>query len=74
MPQSRNDDPNDRSLDVRPRLVENEEIETLTLGDAHARSYLLIGVEKAELDIEIGFAAAVRRSATDRNGLQYAAA
>ena len=37
MPQSRNDHPDDRDLDVGTRLIEDEEIEALSLGDIARR-------------------------------------
>ncbi len=55
MPQSRNDDPHDRRLDIGPRLIENEEIEALPLGDRDAGGDLLIRIQAAELGIELGF-------------------
>jgi hypothetical protein len=41
MPQSRNDHSDDRDIDVGARLIEDEEIEALSLGEAHARHHLL---------------------------------
>src|SRR6202023_2883466 len=35
MPQSRNDNSDDRALDVWTRLIENEEVEACLLGKAH---------------------------------------
>src|SRR5271170_5232771 len=50
MPQSRNDHPDHRHLDIRPRLIEHEKIETGAPGDIDAGKYLLAGiVETAEL-------------------------
>ena len=53
MSQSRNDDPDDRSLNVRPRLIENEEIEAVALDEANAGGHLLVGREMAKFYIEI---------------------
>ena len=36
MPQARNDHPDDRNLDVGPRLIEHEEIEARALGEIDA--------------------------------------
>src|SRR5215813_2641525 len=49
MPQSRNDHPDHRDLDVRACLIEHEEIVALLLGDMHAGVHLLAHVETAEL-------------------------
>ena len=48
MTQSWNDDPHDRDLDIRTRLIENEEIETMPLGKIHACHHLLALVETAK--------------------------
>src|ERR1700722_11084110 len=48
MPQSRNDHPDDRDLDVRARLIEDEEIEARALDEAHASHHLLALVETTE--------------------------
>src|SRR6202042_3404193 len=53
VPQSRNDHPDDRDLDIGPRLVEDEEIQARTLGDLHAGHHLLAPVETAELRAEV---------------------
>ena len=45
MPQSRNDHSDDRHLDVGARLIEDEEIEALSLGETHAGGHLLARVE-----------------------------
>src|SRR5882757_4234789 len=54
MPQSRNDHPDDRDLDIGAGLIEHEEIEALTLGEVHAGGHLLARVEMAELRAEVG--------------------
>jgi hypothetical protein len=46
MPQARNNHSDDRDLDVRPRLIEDEEIEACAAGDVEAGEYLLAGVVK----------------------------
>src|ERR1700722_17426843 len=51
MPQSRNDHSDDRDLDVGAGLIEDEEVEALSLGKAHASGHLLARVEMAELRI-----------------------
>ena len=48
MPHSRNNHSHDWHLDVGPGLIENKEVETLLLGDAHAFSNLLAGVHTPE--------------------------
>ena len=53
MPQSRNDHPDDRDLDVGARLIEDEEIEARALGELHAGGHLLALVELAELRAEV---------------------
>src|ERR1700692_5073865 len=52
MPQARNDHADHRRLDVGPRLVEHEEIETGALDDVDASKRLLARVETAELRVE----------------------
>src|SRR5258706_7178179 len=49
MPQPRNDHSDDRHFDVRPRLIEDEEVQALTLGNPDAGGHLLIRFETAEL-------------------------
>src|SRR5271170_5341012 len=49
MPQSRNDHPDDRDVDVGTRLIEDEEIETCLLGKAHAGGHLFARIEMVEL-------------------------
>ena len=48
MAQSWNDDPHDRDLDIGTGLIENEEIESITLGKIDARHHLLALVETAK--------------------------
>src|SRR3974377_1743902 len=52
MPHSRNDYPHNRNVDVRARLIEDEEVEALPLGKTHASSHLLARVETADLRAE----------------------
>src|SRR5580704_14019915 len=47
-PQSRDDHPYDRSLDVRASLVEDEDIKPMPLCELDARQYLLAPVEARE--------------------------
>src|ERR1700720_3478420 len=55
MPQSRNDHPDDRDLDVGPCLIEDEEVEASAPGDVDAGVDLLARVvERAELRAGIG--------------------
>ncbi len=49
MPQSRNDHPDDRDLDVGTRLIEHQEIEAGSLGKRYAGGHLPAGVELVEL-------------------------
>ena len=49
MPHSRNDHPDNRNVDVRPRLIEDEEVEALPLGQTYAGIHLLARVETADL-------------------------
>ena len=49
VPQSRNDHSDDRNFDVGARLIEDEEIEALSLGNFHAGVHLLVRIETAEL-------------------------
>src|SRR5579883_2003823 len=49
MPQSRNDHPDNRDLDVGACLVEDEEIKALLLGNPDAGGHLLARAETAEL-------------------------
>ena len=49
VPQSRNDHSDDRDVDIGAGLIEDEEIEALPLGEAHAGGHLLARVETAEL-------------------------
>src|SRR5713101_2318978 len=53
MPQSRNDHPDDRDLDIGARLIEDEEIEALAPGEVDAGGHLLARVETAELRAEV---------------------
>src|ERR1700751_1326970 len=53
MAQSRNNDPHDRNLDIRTRLIENEEIESMPFGKFHAGHHLLALVEFAEIRAKI---------------------
>src|SRR5262245_11188160 len=53
MPQSWNDYPDDRDLDVGTRVIEDEEIETRALGEVYAGYHLLALVELAELRAEV---------------------
>jgi hypothetical protein len=53
MPQARNDHPGDRGFDIGAGLIEDEEIEALPLGEAHAGQHLLALVETAELRAEV---------------------
>src|SRR5713226_2847453 len=55
VPQSRNDHSDDRDLDVGARLIEDEKVETLTLGKIHAGGHLLARIEAAELRAEARF-------------------
>src|SRR5712672_4348125 len=48
MPQPRYDHADDRDLDVGARLVEDEEIEALALGETHAGGHLLARLETVE--------------------------
>ena len=48
MPQSRNDHPDDRNLDVGAGLVEDEEIEPMTLDELYAGQHLLAPIEARE--------------------------
>ncbi len=45
VPQSGNDHSDDRNLDVGARLIEDKEIETLSLGNFHAGVHLLVRIE-----------------------------
>ena len=45
MPQSRNDHPGHGNLDVRPGLVENEEIEAKTPGKLDAAKHLIAPIQ-----------------------------
>ena len=45
MPQSRNDHPDNGNIDVRPGLVENEEIQAKTPGKLDAGKHLLAPIE-----------------------------
>ncbi len=47
MPQSRNDHSDDGDLDVGPRLIEDEEIETCAPGDIDAGQHLVARVVEA---------------------------
>ena len=49
MPHSRNDHSDDRDVDVRARLIEDEEIEALSLGGMDAGSHLFERFETVEL-------------------------
>ena len=53
MPQARNDHPDDRHLDVRARLIEDEEIEAGVFGELDAGDHLLTRIEAAELRAEV---------------------
>src|SRR5438552_8703330 len=53
MPHSRNDHSDDRDLDVGPRLIKNEEVEALLLGDAHTSIHLLVHIKAAKLRAEV---------------------
>ena len=53
MPQSRNDHPDDRRLDVGTGLIEDEEIEARSLRDGHAGRRLLARIEMAKLRAEL---------------------
>src|SRR6266566_6139636 len=53
MPQSRNDHPDDRDLDIGARLIEDEEIEALPLGEVHAGGHVLARVETAEFRADV---------------------
>jgi hypothetical protein len=48
MPQSRNDHPDDRNFDVWAGLVEDEEIEPMTLDELYASQHLLASIEARE--------------------------
>src|ERR1700719_1942190 len=55
MPQSGNDHPDDRDLNVGPRLIEHKEIEARAPGDVDAGIYLLARVvERADLQAGTG--------------------
>src|SRR5215813_11721967 len=53
MSQSGNDHSDDRNADVGPRLIEDEEIESLALGEIDAGSHLLARIQTPERRIEI---------------------
>src|SRR3981189_1467447 len=53
MPQSRNDHPDHRDLDVGAGLIEDEEIEPSALGEANAGGHLIAPCEMAELRTEV---------------------
>src|SRR5258708_18159455 len=53
MPQSGNDDSDDRHLNVRTSLIEDEEVQAGLLGEAHASAHLLARVEIAKLRAEV---------------------
>src|SRR5580704_16920933 len=53
MPQSGDDDSDDRHLNVRPSLIEDEEVQADLLGEAHAGAHLLTSVEIAKLRAEV---------------------
>src|SRR5215831_3610735 len=53
MPQSGNDDSDDRHLNVRTNLIEDEEVQTDLLGEAHASAHLFARVEIAKLRAEV---------------------
>src|SRR3974390_2838599 len=53
MPQSGNDHPHDRDLDVWPGLIEDEKIKAHTLCEIHAGAHLGARVEPAELRAQI---------------------
>ena len=44
MPQARHDHPDDRRFDIRPRLIENEEIQAGAPGDIDAGKHLVARV------------------------------
>jgi len=48
MPQSWNDHSDDRDVYIGPRLIEDEEVKTLSFGKMHASGHLLACVETAE--------------------------
>ena len=49
MPHSRNDHSDDRDIDVGARLIEDEEIEALSLGGMDTGGHLFVRFEKVEL-------------------------
>ena len=49
MPHSRNDHSDDRDVDVWARLIEDEEIEALSLGGMDTGGYLFVRFETVEL-------------------------
>jgi hypothetical protein len=49
MPHSRNDHSDDRDVDVRARLIKDEEIEALSLGGMDAGGHLFVRFETVEL-------------------------
>jgi hypothetical protein len=53
MPQSGNDDSDDRHLNVRTSLIEDEEVQAGLLSEAHAGAHLLARVEIAKLRVEV---------------------
>ena len=57
MPHPGNDHPDHRDLDVGARLIEHQEVEALSLGDAHAGGHLLARVETAEFEPDAGWTA-----------------
>src|SRR5215472_16729147 len=51
MKQTGNDDPHDRDLDVRTRLIENEEIKSMAFYEIDTSHYLLALVEAAKVNV-----------------------
>src|ERR1700680_3826888 len=52
MPHSRNDHSDDRDVDVRTRLIEDQEVEAFSMGETHAGCHLHVRVETTELRVE----------------------
>ena len=68
MPQPRYNHSGDRDFDVGPRLIEDEEIEALSLRDIHAGAHLIARVvERAEPRVKAWFHR--RRAARGQEGV-----
>jgi len=66
MPQSRNDHPDDRNLDIKPGLIKDEEIKPKTLGKLHASQDLFAPIESLQILLIALPGGALCREAPDR--------